>query len=167
MADWLDIGEKEDSPEKIAYIEANDIPEKHYVSNANITAIVSAINWLRDNSALLDDLVNKLQLGGDLGGTPEAPIVQKMSAVAQPEKTMVPTVLPDGTIEGEDAFEAWVYDDTLTGYTLSELQTEYPTSAGRLQGFEVRCRLMTPPTSYRKESGNDSQWIKLTWENVT
>ena len=108
-----------------------------------------------------------MQIGGDLGGTLEAPTVQKLSAVAETGKTIIPTVLDDGTLQGEEVFESWVYDDTLTGYSLSELQTEYPTSARRLQGFEVRCRLMTPPTTYRKESVNDSQWVKIELEDVT
>lgn len=92
--------------------------------------------------------------------------VHKLLNVAQAGKDQIAKVLPNGTIEGEDVFELWVYDDTVTPYDLTDLQTNYPTSAGRAQGFEVRCRLLTPPTTYRKESENDSVWIKIEGSNV-
>lgn len=133
-------------------------------NNAIAEANLYTDDKIEDVEAVLAD---KVQIGGDLGGTPAEPIVERLSAIAEPEKTIVPTILEDGTMQGEEIQELWVYDDTLTGYNLSELQAEYPTSAGRLQGFEVRCRLMTPPTTYRKESVNDSQWIKIELENVT
>lgn len=93
--------------------------------------------------------------------------VNNFSTIAEEGKTVVLTVLPDGSPQGEEIQELWVYDDTITGYDLAGLQAAYPTSGGYMQGFEVRCRLMTPPTTYRKESENDSQWIKIEWENVT
>lgn len=92
--------------------------------------------------------------------------VHKLLNASQPGKDQIPKVLPDGSIEGEDVMELWVYDDTVTPYDLTDLQTNYPTSAGRHQGFEVRCRLLTPPTTYRKESENDSTWIKIEGSNV-
>jgi len=92
--------------------------------------------------------------------------VEKLSEASAVGKNQTVVVLPDGTIEGEDIFELWVYDDTVTPYSLTDLQTNYPTSAGRLQGFEVRCRLLTPPTTYRKESDDDDVWIKIEGTNV-
>lgn len=93
--------------------------------------------------------------------------VNNFESIAVEGKTVVMTVLPDGTPQAEETQELWVYDDTLTGYDLADLQETYPTSSGHMQGFEVRCRLMTPPTTYRKESENDSQWIKTEHTNVT
>lgn len=93
--------------------------------------------------------------------------VNDFSTIAEEGKTVVLTVLPDGSPQAEEIMELWVYDDTLTGYDLAGLQAAYPTSAGYMQGFEVRCRLMTPPTTYRKESENDSRWIKIEGSNVT
>lgn len=93
--------------------------------------------------------------------------IEKISNASESGKTKAVTVLSDGTVEGEEIGELWVYDDTMSAYSLSDLQTNYPTSAGRFQGFEVRCRLLTPPTTYRKESTDDSQWIKIEATNVT
>lgn len=92
--------------------------------------------------------------------------VNNFELIAEEGKTVVMTVLPDGTPQAEETMELWVYDDTTSPYNLTDLQTNYSTSAGRHQGFEVRCRLLTPPTTYRKESENDSLWIKIEGSNV-
>lgn len=106
-------------------------------------------------------------LTGDvIAGSDGVTTLEKISSIAEAGKDQIPKVLPGGTIEGEDVMELWVYDDTVTPYDLTDLQTNYPTSAGRFQGFEVRCRLLTPPTTYRKESENDSVWIKIEGSNV-
>jgi hypothetical protein len=93
--------------------------------------------------------------------------VNSFASIAQEGKTIVVTVLPDGSLQGEEIQDLWTYDDTVTGYDLAGLQSAYPTSAGYLQGFEVRCRNTTPPTVYRKDSENDSIWTKIELTNVT
>lgn len=48
MAEWLDIEIKEDNPDKVAYIETNQIPSKQTLNMAEVNAIVAAINWLKN-----------------------------------------------------------------------------------------------------------------------
>lgn len=107
------------------------------------------------------------ELTGDVvSDTNGVTTLEKISSIAEAGKDQIPKVLPDGTIEGEDIMELWVYDETTSAYNLSQLQSLYSTASGKQQGFEVRCRLMTPPTTYRKESVDDSIWIKIEGENV-
>lgn len=49
MSEFLDIEIKEDSPEKLAFIDEYDIPSKYVVTAEEINLIVAAIKFLKDN----------------------------------------------------------------------------------------------------------------------
>lgn len=119
--------------------------------------------WINAGAEVTDATTEEkgiIKISGDFGGTADAPTLEKISSLAQEEKTVVVTVLPDGTMVGEPIMEYMVYDDEILGLvSLAFIAAKYPTSQARLRGFTVVCRNANPPCYYRKDSDNDELWV--------
>lgn len=51
MPEWLDIGEKQDDPDKLQEILDREIPDEFVLYAAEIMQIVAKINWLKENTS--------------------------------------------------------------------------------------------------------------------
>ena len=134
---------------------------------ANITGLQAALDALAVPDAS-PAAKGRIMLAGDLAGTAAMPVVGKLTGIAAADQTIVAGVLPDGTLQGQEIMELFVYDDTVSGYaSLSALAIAYPTASGYRKGFEVRCRNTTPRCVYRKDSDGDEAWTRFEGATMT
>ena len=110
-----------------------------------------------------DGLADKVEVSGDLAGTPDDVLIEKIRNAALEGQTTLVAVLPDGTLQAQETMEYEAYDETVSGYaTLAAISAAYSSSMNYQKGFQVICPFMTPPTIYKKVGQSDSFWLKMT-----
>lgn len=148
---------------------SNNVVYSATFSISNIAGLQDALTAAITADATIS-AKGKIKLAGDLGGTADAPLLLKISSVADPLEVQrrAITVGPTGNIVAEDIFEFEVFDDTAsgTGYaTLAAINAQYPSIVNsvlvRPKGFTVYCYFMTNSTIYKKCGDNDAYWLKI------